>query len=65
MTRYETMTFKDLRKSSGMTQKEFSSYFGIPKPTIEAWDMGTRTPPPYVLDLIYYKLLNEKKITSV
>jgi DNA-binding transcriptional regulator YiaG len=59
------MTFKELRQKSGMTQQQFADYFGIPKRTIESWDEGLRNPPPYVLDLICYKLLNEKKITSV
>ena len=56
------MTFKELRKQSGMTQKEFSEYFEIPKRTIESWDMGARKCPEYLLKLMEYKLIKEGKI---
>ena len=51
--------FREIRKASGMTQKEFMEYFKIPKSTIEQWDMGKRKAPDYELDLIEYKLKNE------
>lgn len=34
------MSFKELRKASGMTQKAFADYFHIPKRTIENWEHG-------------------------
>lgn len=55
-------TIKDLRTASGMTQKALSDYFGIPKRTIENWEGGNRKCPPYLLELMRYKLVNEKKI---
>lgn len=54
------MTFKELRKESGMKQKEFSEYFGIPLRTIENWERGENKCPQYLLDLMEYKLNNEK-----
>ena len=60
------MTVKDLRKASGMTQKEFGEYFGIPKRTIENWETESlysgRKCPPYLLDLMRYKLEKENII---
>lgn len=53
------MTIKELRESSGMTQKAFSEYFGIPKRSIENWEGGKRECPEYLLALIEYKLKNE------
>ena len=53
------MTIKELREASGMTQKSFSEFFGIPKRTIENWEGGKRECPEYLLDLIEYKLKNE------
>lgn len=50
---------KTLRKMTGMTQKAFSEYFGIPKRTIEEWEGGRRKCTDYLLDLIYYKLKKE------
>lgn len=52
-------TFKEVRKLSGMTQKEFAEYFEIPKRTIEDWDRGASKCPVYLLNLIEYKLKNE------
>lgn len=53
------MTFRELRKMSGMTQKAFSAYFGIPRRTIEDWDVDKAKCSDYLLDLMYYKLVNE------
>lgn len=59
------MTFKDLRTQSGMTQKAFSEYFGIPLRTIENWEGGSRKCPQYLLDLMEYKLTKElSKLTK-
>ena len=53
------MTIKDLRQQSGMTQKAFSEYFGIPKRSIENWEGEKRECPAYLLELMYYKLKSE------
>ena len=55
-------TIKDLRTASRMTQKAFSEYFGISKRNVENWEGGKSTCPPYLLELMLYKLVNEKKI---
>jgi DNA-binding transcriptional regulator YiaG len=56
------MTFKELRKQSGMTQQRLAEYFGIPKRTIENWDAGVNQCPAYLLDLMKYKLEKEEII---
>lgn len=53
------MTIKELREASGMTQKAFSEYFGIPKRTIEEWEGERRKCPVYLKELMEYKLINE------
>ena len=55
-------TIKELRTASGMTQKAFSEYFSISKRNVENWEGGKSTCPPYLLELIRYKLVNENKI---
>ena len=55
------MTLNELIKGSGMNLKEFSEYFSIPYRTVQDWNAGRRTPPEYLLELINYKLENEKK----
>lgn len=56
------MTIKELRKASGMTQKAFSEYFGIPKRTIENWEGDINKCPEYLSDLIEFKLKTDGKI---
>ena len=53
--------FKELRQASGMTQRAFAEYFGIPLRTVEDWERGEAKCAPYLLDLMKYKLDNEKK----
>ena len=53
------MTIKELRTATGMTQKVFSEYFGISKRAIESWEGGQRECPPYLLELMKYKLEKE------
>lgn len=46
------MTIKEIREYTGMTQIEFSEYYGIPKSTIEKWEAGFRNPPAYLVTLL-------------
>ena len=57
-------TIKDLRLASGMTQKAFSDYFGVPKRNIENWEGNKSKCPPYLFYLMRYKLVHENKIAS-
>lgn len=43
---------KEIRSNTGMTQKAFALRFNIPISTYEQWEMGLRTPPVYVVDMI-------------
>ncbi|MBE6882573.1 MAG: helix-turn-helix domain-containing protein [Ruminococcaceae bacterium] len=58
------MDFKELREKSGMNLTKFSGYFNIPYRTIQDWEAGRRKCPPYVLDLMEYKLRGEKIIAE-
>lgn len=53
---------EELIKKSGMKMTEFSEYFNIPYRTVQDWKAGKYVPPAYLLELIEYKLKNEKKI---
>lgn len=52
--------YKKLRAVSGMTQAEFVSEYCIPRRTIEHWDVGERTPPSYVLELLAADVVSAK-----
>lgn len=55
------MNFKELRQSSGMNAATFSKYFNIPYRTVMSWEHGERKCPEYLLQLMEYKLNNEKE----
>ena len=54
------MDFKTLRIDSGMNLTQFGKYFNIPYRTLQHWEHGTRKCPSYLLDLMQYKLNNDK-----
>jgi DNA-binding XRE family transcriptional regulator len=46
------MDIKEARAKLGMSQQKLSNAIGIPKRTIENWEMGTRKPPQWAENLI-------------
>ncbi|MBR5636872.1 MAG: transcriptional regulator [Pseudobutyrivibrio sp.] len=42
-----------------MNRKELCEYLHIPYNTMRDWEQGKRAMPPYVFELILYKLKNE------
>ena len=54
------MDFNELLTRSGMSQTDFAKYFGIPLRTVQNWKAGVRKCPEYLIDLMAYKLNNEK-----
>lgn len=54
-------TIKEIRKATGLTQKEFCGTLNIPTRTLEDWERGVRACPPYVVELIAYRVENDPK----
>lgn len=54
------MDIKELRLRTGMNRKDFAEYLSIPYRTLQNWELGTRECPQYLLDLMEYKLRNER-----
>ena len=50
------MSIKDSRIRANLTQRQMAELFEIPLRTIENWEGGKSTPPPYVEKLIAEKL---------
>lgn len=53
-----------LRKSTGLSQSEFAKTFGIPKRTIESWEMGISSPRKYNYEFLsehVERWINEQK----
>lgn len=57
-------TIKGIRKTSGLSQRKFGEKYGIPVSTIEAWERGTRTPAPYVLALLAFRVAYDAGASS-
>lgn len=62
------MTIKEIRSHYKLTQRQLSDITGIPLRTIENWESGSRSPSPYIPDLVqakveleYRKALNTNK----
>ena len=43
---------KEIRESTGMSQKTFAELYGIPVSTLRNWEQGSNSPAPYVLNLL-------------
>lgn len=43
---------KEMRESTGMSQKAFAQMYGIPISTLRNWEQGTNSPAPYVVNLL-------------
>lgn len=50
------MTIKDIRKSTGLSQKGFADKYNIPKRTIQEWEQERREPPDYLVRLLEFKV---------
>lgn len=56
---------KELRELSGLTQKEFSEKFRIPKRSLENWEYGKSDPSPYIPYMIATILAQEKTLEAL
>lgn len=48
----ESMTIKELREFTGLTQDEFCKFYKIPKSTFGKWEAGISNPTIYLLELL-------------
>ena len=53
--------FVMVRNKTGMNRKEFAAWLGIPYRTMQDWELGVSKIPEYVLNLIAYKVANERE----
>lgn len=52
--------FKAARKAAGLTQQGVEDQMQIPRRTVQDWESGRMTPPPYVQKLVLEKLESMK-----
>ena len=46
------MTIKELRALTGLSQQKFGDKYGIPRRTIQNWELGYRKPPDYIVGML-------------
>ncbi|MCF2553982.1 helix-turn-helix domain-containing protein [Faecalicatena contorta] len=46
------LDIKELRESTGLTQKAFAEMYGIPISTLRKWEQGEASPAAYVVNLL-------------
>lgn len=46
------VTVKEIRTRTGLSQAKFAEHFCIPRRTVENWESGVNSCPPYVLRLL-------------
>ncbi|MBQ8568711.1 MAG: helix-turn-helix transcriptional regulator [Oscillospiraceae bacterium] len=51
---------KKLIAKAELSQIQFAEKFHIPYATLNSWVRGDRTPPDYVVELLEYKIENQK-----
>lgn len=61
MTKTFSEQFKEARAETGLSLAKLSERMLISKRTLESWDGGLRTPPPYVQRFILNELETLKK----
>lgn len=54
-------TIKDIRAATGLSQSKFCEALGIPLRTLQKWEIGERSCPDYVVELIAYRVQNDPK----
>ena len=48
-----------IRAGTGLSQVAFGAALHIPRRTIEEWEAGNRSCPPYVIELIEYRVQHD------
>ena len=50
-----------IRAVTGMNRSKFAEWLGVPYRTMQDWELGVSKIPEYVLNLIAYKVANERE----
>lgn len=60
---------KEIRLKAGLTQKDLTTLYGIPRRTVENWNSGVNNPPDYVANLLIDRIradfLHEQADTKI
>ena len=52
-------TIREIRDIAGLSRSEFCEALNIPRRTLEKWELGERSCPEYVVELIAYRVQHD------
>ena len=52
-------TIREIRDATGLSQSKFAAALNIPVRTIQKWEIGERSCPEYVVELIAYRVQHD------
>ena len=55
---------RSIRAGTGLSQVAFGAALHIPRRTIEEWEAGNRSCPPYVVELIAYRVQHDENLNK-
>ena len=53
------MTVKEIRNHTGLSQAKFAAALNIPLRTLQKWEIGERSCPEYVVELIAFRVTHD------
>ena len=59
-----TNNIRAIRAGTGLSQVAFGAALHIPRRTIEEWEAGNRSCPPYVVELIAYRVRHDASLNK-
>ena len=59
-----TNPIRAIRAETGLSQVAFGAALHIPRRTIEEWETGNRSCPPYVVELIAYRVQHDDSLNK-
>ena len=57
-------TIKDIRAGTGLSQSKFGAALNIPTRSIQKWERWECQCPPYVVELIAYKVQHDPQFAA-
>ena len=52
-------TIREIRESTGLSQSKFAAALHVPLRTMQSWEIGERSCPDYVVELIAYRVQHD------
>lgn len=57
-------TIREIRKTTGLSQNQFSDALHIPRVSLKNWEQGLRKCPQYLVELIAYRVEHDPQLTQ-